>query len=950
MKPLLLATLIIALMLQSACGGRNKPSTLGQLKYQDKKEEKIEYKKMDHQEVREEYEELLDLFEDDVLKEQIERRIADVYMMEGVQNQLKTSAPKKSYYVEAIKSYREILEKYPDSPDNAEVFYQLAKAYDMEGEQDEALLMLTELTRRHPTYKNIPEAYFRMGDIYFNKQQYQQAERAYVAVTHSHNQQLALNARYMLGWSYYKQLKFDQALTAFADVLTQILQDKNSLEELSKTERPFVEDSLHSISLTLARSGGAEMIANATQLADKHYVWMVYENLGEYYLEKERFEDSAFTYRLFVTQHNHSAQAPRLHKRLIESYIEGGFPFQAIEEKEVYVRFYGIHSNYKGNANGLREDLKEPLKAYIDELAKHYHSEAQSLQANLADADDGKVKLDQKKRKHTQSLMISSFDSAARFYQEYIDTFPQDERIGEMTFLKAEAYYSAFRYENAIQEYEKVAYLLKDNGHKEHGADAGYAAIISYQNLIEPLKANSKEAKAWQTKAVESMLRFAEVFHADKRSPSVLTNTAEYLFGLNQYQRALEVSQGLITNNKSLDKSLKKTAYGIVAHSHFKLQNYQQAEDNYLNQRNLVSPKEKEYAAITERLAAAIYKKTEGLLAANDKEAAIGELLKIKRLAPETTIRITAQYDAATMLLELEKWQPAVNELLEMRTLFPEHKLAVEFPRKIAFAYEKMQAWTKAAESYLELSRIDPDAEVRREALYLAATMHENDKQYEQAIDHFKRYAHLYEEPFSTRMEARYHLALNYERIDDKTRQLYWLRRVIAGDQEAGTQRTERSQWLAAWANAKYGDYFAWEFNRKRIYLPLERSIARKNSDLKDAVGRYQMAADYGILEFVSMSSFKIAELYRSFANDLRKAPVPKGLKAEELAMYRDILEEQALPFLDLTLELHGSNLQLAWDGHFNTWIDQSFAMMRELNPERFAKYEYDVSYGDEIQ
>ncbi len=950
MKRILVSLFIASLACQPSCGGRGKPSTLGQLKYKDKKEEKLEFKKMDHEDVRKEYEELLDLFEDKTLKEQIERRIADVYMMEGVQDQLKVTSPPKSYYVEAIKSYRDILEKYPDSPDNAEVFYQLAKAYDMEGNQDEALVMLLELTQRHPTYKNIAEAYFRMGDIYFNKQRYAQAERAYSSVLVTASTQLSLNARYMLGWSYYKQLKYDQALTAFADVLSQVLGDKDNLDDLSKTEKPFAEDSLHSISLTLARSGGAEMIASARQLANKHYIWMIYENLGEYYLEKERFEDSADTYRLFVNLHKNSDQAPRLHKRLIDSYIEGGFPLRAIEEKEVYVSFYGIHSNYKGNSNGLREDLKAPLKQYIDELARNYHSNAQGLQKSIADAEQGSVAMNKKKKKQTTSLMVTAFDKAADYYQQYIDTFPGDERIGEMTYLKAEAYYAAFHYNLAIQEYEKVAYTLTDNGHKEHGADAGYAAIICYQNLISSFKENSNEAKTWQKQAVESMLHYAEIFHADKRSPSVLTNAAEYLFSLDQYQRALDVSSNLIKNNKSLDPSLKKTAYGIIAHSYFKLENYQLAEDNYLLQRNLVDPKSDEYNVITERLAGTVYKKTEGILAKGDKVTAIKELLKIKRLAPKSPIRITAQYDAATMLLELEKWSEAITEFKDMRALFPDHKLAVEFPRKIAFAYEKMENWKQAGLSYLELSTQDPDAEVRREALFVAANMHEKDEQYDTAIELFKRYAHQYELPFSPRMEARYHLAILYDKIKDKTRHLYWLRRIVAGDGKAGDLRTERSRWLAAWANIQYGDYFAWEFNRKRLYLPLDKSLPRKNKALKDAVSRYQMAADYEILEFTSMSSYKIAMLYQKFAEELRKAPIPKGLPADQLSMYRDILEEQALPFIELAVQLHESNIELAWQGQFNTWIDQSFGQMRTLKPERFAKQEYEASYGDEIR
>ena len=61
-------------------------------------------------------------------------------------------------------------------------------------------------------------------------------------------------------------------------------------------------------------------------------------------------------------------------------------------------------------------------------------------------------------------------------------------------------------------------------------------------------------------------------------------------------------------------------------------------------------------------------------------------------------------------------------------------------------------------------------------------------------------------------MEARFNLAELYDLTKEKSKHLFWLRRIIDGDKKGGDQRTDRSRWLGAWANAKYGDYFAWEF------------------------------------------------------------------------------------------------------------------------------------------
>ena len=943
-------------ILLTACGAGSKHNTLGDLEYKPKQEEAIEFKKLSHAEVRQEYKEILDLVEDNQLKEQIERRIADVYMMEGVYNQNeKVETQPKSYYVDAIKSYRNILDKYPDSPDNAEVLYQLAKAYDMEGDQQQALQMLTQLTTKHPYYPQIPEAYFRIGDIHFNHQRYREAESAYRRVIQLDNPKLKTNAHYMLGWSQYKLARYENSLDAFTYVLGQLLVGGDDLTKLNKAEEVLVSDTLHSISLALDKVGGAGYIASIDKLYTQSYVWMVYDNLGDYYSEKELYGEAVSSYRHFVDNFPNAAKAPTLHSKIIETYIVGKFPRQALEEKEKYTLAYGIRSSYAGNKNGMPAEVASHLKVYLDELARHHYSRGKSAEDEIATLNEQLEKgTDPKaiksKKAEVQAVAKESYRKAAHFYAQYADTFPKDERIDEVYFLKAEALFAAELYDQAVADYERVAYQPYGTSANEHLADAGYAAIISYQKHIATLNIESKEAKSWQAKAVESMLKFAEVFHKDTRSPSVLTNAAEYLFSLNQYGRAITVSQNLISSNEKLDKTLKKTAYGIMAHSYFKLDDFQNAENSYASQRQLVDRKSEEFVQISERLGATIYKKSVTILNGGDKSKAVEELLKIKLVTPDSEARVPAQYDAATLLLEMEKWDAAIVELNELNAKFSDHELAVEFPRKLAFAYEKNSQWPLAADAYMVLFDSDPDQEVRREALFLAASMFEKNQNYSTAVTHFKRYAGLYEQPFATRMEARYRLALNYEKLGELDKQQYWLQQIIDNEKTAGAERTERVQWLAAWANTKYGDHFAETFRKIQLNQPIANSIPRKNEVMAKASDYYQDAASFGILEFVTQSSFKIAQLYQEFATGLRKAPPPAGLSGEEIKVYAEIIEEYAQPMDQLAMEVHQANIDRGWSGQFNDWIAQSFEQMRILNPTRFNKSELIVSYGDEIR
>ncbi|TQV74210.1 tetratricopeptide repeat protein [Exilibacterium tricleocarpae] len=929
--------------------------TLGDLQYKPEKEKQIEFERLSHQEVREEYQELLGLFKDEEVKEQIERRIADVYMIEGGRKQV-AQQETKSYYVEAIKGYHDILKKYPNSPDNADVLYQLARAYELDGHQDKALEMLLQLTTRHPNYKNNAEAHFRMGDIYFNQQAYRKAQKEYLTVARMPDPKLHTYAHYMLGWTYYKQLNFTASLNAFALVLNQLLDGTaEAPAELDNAQASLVNDTIHSMSLGLAKNGGAQALEKIASLQGKPYLWRIYDDLGDYFLEKERFEDSAETFRHYVQRYNFSAQAPDMHGKLIETYVKGGFPLQALKEKEVYVDYYGIDSNYASVNNGVPDRVKKALKIYFDELAEHYHGKAQvTLKLYEKTSQQKNRKMSDKKLAAMKADFVTSFQRAAHFYSQYIATFPRDARVPEMTFLKAEAYLSAGQHPQAIEEFERVAYQLDDFKDAQYRARAGYAAIASYQDHIDGLglqqQDQSENRKSWQAKAVESMLRFAEVFHTDKRSPSVLTNAAEYLFGLEQYQRAVDVSQKLIDNNPDLDRELKKTAYGIVAHSYYKLEQFQLAEVNYTRQRNLIGKQSEEYKQVSERLANAIYRNSETLVAADDKDQAITELLKIKALTPGSKVRVAAQYNAATLLLATEQWDRAVDELRQLAGQYPQHELAFEFPRKLALAYEKRQSWKSAGDTYLALSKKDKDPEVRRNALFLAAEMYEKNKSYDISIELFKQYARAYEQPFDVRMEARYRLANLYETTGDPAKQLFWLRRIIDGDRTGGKQRTDRSRWLGAWANIKYGDHFATEFRRKKLTRALAKSLAKKNEALKNAVARYEQAADYGLFEFVTMSSYKTAQLYQQLAFALRNAPRPKGLSAEERQIYTEVIEEQAMPLDQLAVDLHIGNLQRAWDGEFDQWIDKSFAAMRVLAPARFDKQELQVSYGDEIR
>lgn len=962
LKQLKSAQIMITVAALSATLSCTSQGTIGGLQQADLSEiNEAQIDKLDHQQVRDQYQELLELVDDDYIKEQIERRISGVHMLEGDDQQSNVnSAPRDGYYRNAIASYRDILEKYPNSPDNVEVLYQLAKAYDMEGQTKNALKMLERLVDRHPYYPNMGEVYFRIGDIYFNSAHYHKAEQAYYQTTQRQQAKLNNNAHYMLAWSFYKQGIYQKSLHHFALVLDQLLMGKGKAGKLNNIEKSLVNDTLHSMSLALINLGGGEAIQDIALLENKTYVWQLYRELAQFYLEKSLYSDSATTYAQYIKRYPNSSHSNQFHQDLIQVYVKGVFPQLVLDEKESYSALYGPSSSYFKQHKNQQEKILKQLQGYYIELASHYHNLGQQA-LNKANSRSKQ----QPKEEHLFELGEKSLTQATQFYALYLTYFNDQKDSEEIRFKKAEAHFENAQFALAAHDYEIVGYSKK-SGYKLANK-AAYANIVAHQKHLNTLTAgldkdiaesNEKpEIKAWRKETLTSLLKFASTYHNDERSVSVLTNASQTLFALNQYDQAINIATELVNKAGQKNQQLKKTAYGIIAQSYYKKGRYQLAQSNYIAQRKLTKKNTAEYKEISQQLAAATYKQAEvwqqdqelKLTKEERTEKAITTLLSIKQLAPHTNIRIIAQYDASSLMLGAKQWDSALVELKDLKAKYPKHKLASEFPRKIAFAYESKKDWPQALVAYQYLMKNDPNAEVRQEALFIAAGLAEKTDKIDQAIKYYRDYAHQYEKPFDNRMEARFHLASLYEKQKDHTRQLFWLRRVVAGDANSGDERTERSQWLGAWANAKYGDYFAWEFYRRSLRAPIDKSIARKNGYLIDAKERYTMAADYGMLEFVSMANVKMADLYEKFSQELLAAPIPKTASAEEKVLYKQIFSQQAAPFTELAQKIHHNNIELGWQGHFNSWIENSFNAMRRLSPQRFNKTEAVARYGDEI-
>src|SRR6516164_8969749 len=240
-------------------------------------------------------------------------------------------------------------------------------------------------------------------------------------------------------------------------------------------------------------------------------------------------------------------------------------------------------------------------------------------------------------------------------------------------YLLAEALYEGHQYGDAATEYEHTAYGYPRN---DKSATAAYAALVAYQKGEEGLTGADKAA--WHKRATDSGVKFAQTFPEHPDSAGVLTRAAEEIFAGGDQARAISVSQSILARQPPVDAAKQRIAWTIIGQSYFDQGQYAKAEPAYLQARQLAAGDEKMRSDLTERLAASVYKQGEAKQKAGDAAGAVDDYLRVARVAPESKIRSTAQYDAATQLLGLKQWDRSITVLEEFRHDFPQDKLQPE--------------------------------------------------------------------------------------------------------------------------------------------------------------------------------------------------------------------------------------------------------------------------------
>ncbi|MDJ0699489.1 MAG: tetratricopeptide repeat protein [Woeseiaceae bacterium] len=825
---------------------------------------------------------------------------------------------------EAIKTYWEILEDYPDYERNDQVLYQLSRAYDEVGDPDKAMEVMDRFVAEYPYSRYLDEVYFRRGEYYFVRRSYLDAEDAYGEIIRmgSTSDYYEL-ARYKLGWALYKQELYEEALHQYMAMLDHRVSIGYDFdEEYDEEDEHRLADTFRVISLSFSNLGGPEVLDEFfSKFGQRSYADKIYGNLGEFYFEKLRYEDAASVYKSFVNLNPYHKVSPHFGMRVVEIYGEANFPQLVVEAKKDFASRYALDAEYWNYFS--EEESAEVigfLKQNLTDLAGHYHALYQA--ETLVEEQP------------------ANFAEASRWYRQFLASFPADETSPDINYQLANLLLENEDFGDAAREYERTAY---DYAAHEQASEAGYAAVYAHrENLKRATGAQQLEVKK---QAVDSSLKFADTFEDHEQAPVVLGAAADDLYEMKNLPLAIESAHKLIERYPGADESLVRNAWAVVANSSIDLAEYADAEQAYSNVLALTAEDDETRSAVIDSLAASIYKQGEQANLLDDFGEAARHFLRIKELAPTSSIRSGAEYDAAVALMKLEAWTQASDVLEEFRSSHPDHELGTEATKQLAHIYREDGQTERSAAEHERIAAEATVPELGREALLTAGELYDEAGALDEAVRVYESYVAEYPRPLDLAMETRTRLAEIFKARSDYPRYHAQLQDIVDLDGEAGEARTDRSRYLAGRAALVLAEITFDEFGRIKLVQPFEESLKAKQQRMDTALAAFEDLVNYQVAEVTAAATFYIAEIYYDFSNSLLTSERPAGLSDAEKVDYEMVLEEEAFPFEEQAIEVHEKNFELLAGGVFNPWVQQSLDKLTVLMPGRYAKNEISDGY-----
>jgi len=804
------------------------------------------------------------------------------------------------------------LEDYPTAKSNHRTLYQLAKAHDQRGNYQLSLSTLDKIVTGYPKSIYYTEAQFRLAEVAFSAKQYTLAEERYSSVIqNANNENFYEKALHKRGWARFKQEFYIEAADDFLEIIE--LNNFDHHYQLPVDKQSLFTEYFRAFGLTFAYIGGASPIEEYFE-GNKHFehLYATYLNVSKIYVSQQRYSDAVATLTEFTQNHPSSVYVPEATIAAIDILKQAGFNLKKQTKIEEFYNTYHPQSDYwkSGDTVDARQLklVKNALRAQLLDLTAYYH------------------------QRFVTDNKPDDFRQAKRWYQNYLTHFNQYSRKDNIHYLFATLLAKQQDYQLAFKHYQLASF---DSGIVIN-KNSAFDTIMLASTLMKQ-QPKAKEYQQWLEKLINYSLFFAQQYPNDSKTAKIIAHTTNLAYDAHRYDSTIELAQ-LLPQTVKMNVSIPIQM--LKAHSLFKLDDYVQAEAAYqaiLENQSLSSAHQK---SAMDAVVLAIYYQGKHALENNDSAQAIHHYARITDIGKNTETAATGLYDAIALTIKTKDWNQSITLINRFKQRYPRHKYSHDVNKKLSVAYLNSKQGLAAASTLEQLSSNEQDKEYQSAALWKAAELYQENKQYKSAIRTYVKYAKAHRNDVTKYLEALSRLiSIGQLAGNNADNIVYWRNRILTIDKRASNKsKTDRTRFIASNAALDLATVAYQRFNRIKLVRPLKQNLKKKKQYMQSSVSLFARASSYGIADTATQATFHIADIYQKFSQALLTSEIPKSLSDDEQEQYQILLEDQAFPFEEKAIEFHETNLLHTQNDIQDQWLVNSRNQLRQLFPSRYQR------------
>ncbi len=817
-------------------------------------------------------------------------------------------------YREAIDSYDAVINRGSYHGKLDELLYQMAKAHAFIGQVDASTDRLKQLVGLYPSSELVPEARFRIAEASFSAGDYEAAEVEYTRlISGEGGNALKTKARYMLGWSQYKQgpVAWGRAAKSFLTVLDGLSQTTDGFQKVAKADANLVEDTFRIVALMAAEADGVRSVTTWAQNTRgvnhlDSFSELLFDRLADLYATRAEYERSVAVSLAFIEKRPEHPIVPAFFAQAIDVWQMAGRPDKVWSARADFVAAFSSESRFTAMASDDQAEWRNVAR----KLADYHYDRGESASGSERE---------------------QRFAEAAGYYAQLAE---RENQPGETLRLAGDASLQANRHARALDFYEQAAFQAAGY---EAAADSGWAALLIERDAVD----GKIDLPGSLGDLAASVDKWTSAFPDDRRIPQISLDIANRLLRDREYERAARFA-GVALAHPAASQTEIYGSLLVVGENHVANQSFGLAENTWrkalalANSSEVSDATDEDIAAIRKQLATSIYDQGRTASDSGKIDIAVAHFQRIDSVLPGSEIAIKGRFDAANTLLVGERWLSAINELSRFRQDFPTNELTKTISEKLVYAYISAEKPERAADELMNSSAPQGgafDQELRAARLYHeAGALQKRNDIYIAYLDQANE--KLTPETAAAHVEIQ---TIRHRLIESGISENRYREELIASELASQWHSDETLLWSGQ-AAIYLGEIQANRFSAVELRAPLATSLEKKRRFMESARQRYTQAEQLGGEALVSQTTFRRAELFRAMAQALMSSEPPAELNEMEAMQYQMLLEEEAFPFEEKAIVLHEQNHQRVTDIGLDPWVEKSLQVLARLHPGRYDR------------